>query len=212
MAGCDGDRPRLHRRLVVAIHLRVRDQWHGAALGDRDAARDFGEGRVLMSRRTASGWQRTQQLEGQIYAIGSAMSSRVQRCTGRDTSASSPAPTWSWSRTCRPVRWAATAVRGSTTSGDGPIRSHRGTMRWLRGATAHRSSTSPIRRHPAWWGRSRARAACRRRCGATSRSSSNHAYIVADGAGPHGMQVFDLTPAAHGARRTRRVHARHDVP
>lgn len=153
--------------------------------------RDFGEGRVLVSRRTAAGWQPAQQLTGRIYAIGTTVTpgARCQdghigefTCANMELVAHLPVSAlggdrgvwvndvWGWTDPLTARDYALVARRDGASFVDVTNPSAPrlvGTLSRTRGVP------------PSVW--------------RDIKVVNNHAYIVADGAGPHGMQVFDLT-------------------
>ncbi|MBA2291320.1 MAG: choice-of-anchor B family protein [Gemmatimonadales bacterium] len=153
--------------------------------------RDFGEGRVLASRRTASGWQPGQQLEGRIYAIGADVTPGARckdghigefTCANMELVAHMPVSAlggergawvndvWGWTDPLTARDYALIARRDGASFVDVTNPSAPrlvGTLSRTRGVP------------PSVW--------------RDIKVVNNHAYIVADGAGAHGMQVFDLT-------------------
>jgi choice-of-anchor B domain-containing protein len=181
-------------------------------------SRDFGEGRVLVAARGASGWRAQQQLTGEIHKIGGA-AARPAKCeqgklgafTCNNMELVSHLPVselggergawvndvWGWTDPVTNRDYALVARRDGISFVDltDPARPS------LIG-NLPRTVGSP----PSVW--------------RDIKVLSNHAYIVADGAGEHGMQVFDLTrlrgvrgsPATFAPDTTyRNIHSAHNV-
>jgi choice-of-anchor B domain-containing protein len=181
-------------------------------------SRDFGEGRVLMASRGASGWREQQQLTGQIFVIGGG-ATQPARCeegklaafTCNNIELTSHLPVsalggergawvndvWGWTDPTTSRDYALVARRDgmSIVELTDPARPR------LIG-NLPRTVGSP----PSVW--------------RDIKVLNNHAYIVADGAGAHGVQVFDLTRvrAARGApvnfapdTTYRNIHSAHNV-
>jgi choice-of-anchor B domain-containing protein len=175
-----------------------------AATGERAVIgmpqRDFGEGRVLEVAKQGDEWQARQLLEGEIYAIGRGLTSgdRCENgklgefpCTNIELLSHLPVSAlggargawvndvWGWTdpETGRDYALVARRDGGSFVDVTDPSQPRLvGTLERTRG--------SP----PSVW--------------RDIKVIRNHAYIVADGALAHGMQVFDLT----------RLRARSDTP
>ncbi len=153
-------------------------------------SRDFGEGRVLALAPTAGTWQPSQQLQGQIYTIGGgpAPASRCEKgkigeftCSNIELMSHLPMSAlggergawvndvWGWTDPTTQRDYALVARRDGTSFVDltDPARPR------LVG-NLPRTEGSP----PSVW--------------RDIKVMHDHAYIVADGAGAHGVQVFDL--------------------
>ena len=152
--------------------------------------RDFGEGRVMTLTRTGGGWQAAELLEGRIYRIGAALEpgalcaeGRMTEfpCTNMELVAHMPIgelggergvwvnDVWGWTdpRTRRDYALVARRDGASFVEVTDPSAPR------LVG-NLPRTAGSP----PSVW--------------RDIKVVGDHAYIVSDGAGAHGMQVFDL--------------------
>ena len=153
--------------------------------------RDFGEGRVLALARTGDTWQTRQVLQGEIFAIGRNLEEgtrcedgRIGEFTCANMQLVSHMPTsalggergawvndvWGWTDPQTGRDYALVARRDGASFVDVTDPS---APRLI--GNLPRTEGSP----PSVW--------------RDIKVYSNHAYIVADGAGAHGMQVFDLT-------------------
>jgi choice-of-anchor B domain-containing protein len=166
-----------------------------AAAGDRAVVsmptRDFGEGRALAVSRTGDEWQVRQQLEGRIYAIGSTLTPGARceegmigefTCANMQLVSHMPVSAlggergvwvndvWGWTdpQTGRDIALVARRDGASFVDVTDPA-----APRLI--GNLPRTKGSP----PSVW--------------RDIKVVNNHAYIVADGSGSHGMQVFDLT-------------------
>lgn len=174
-----------------------------ASEGDRAVigmpTRDFGEGRTLALAREGSAWRPGQLLEGHIYRIGGeALAGRCEdgrlgefTCANIELVAHMPISelggargvwvndVWGWTDPVTDRDYALVARRDGAAFVDvtDPARPH------LIGSLP-RTKGSP----PSVW--------------RDIKVLNDHAYIVSDGTGAHGMQVFDLT----------RLHAATDTP
>ncbi|HUF51607.1 MAG TPA: choice-of-anchor B family protein [Longimicrobiales bacterium] len=154
-------------------------------------SRDFGEGRALSLRREGDAWRPRQLLEGEIFAIGRALeagarcqSGRIGEFTCSNIQLVSHMPTsalggergawvndvWGWTDAQTGRDYALVARRDGASFVDVTDPS---APRLI--GNLPRTRGSP----PSVW--------------RDIKVLNNHAYIVADGAGAHGMQVFDLT-------------------
>jgi len=166
-----------------------------ASAGDRAAVsmptRDFGEGRVLAATRRGDAWEHTQLLTGTIASIADGATPAapctagkvgVYTCNNVDLVAHMPVSAlggergvwvndvWGWTDPLTQRDYALVARRDGASFVDvtDPSRPQLvGTLPRTRGAP------------PSVW--------------RDIKVIGNHAYIVADGAGAHGVQVFDLT-------------------
>jgi choice-of-anchor B domain-containing protein len=180
--------------------------------------RDFGEGRVLAVAKQGDDWQARQQLEGRIYAIGSTVTPGARceggmigefTCANMELVSHMPVSAlggergvwvndvWGWTdpETGRDIALVARRDGASFVDVTDPS-----APRLI--GNLPRTPGSP----PSVW--------------RDIKVLNNHAYIVADGAGAHGMQVFDLTrlrnvanaPARFDADTTyHNVHSAHNV-
>jgi choice-of-anchor B domain-containing protein len=166
-----------------------------AAAGDRAIigmpTRDFGEGRALAVARAGDGWRTQQQLEGRIYAIGSTVTPGARceegmigefTCANMELVSHMPVSAlggergvwvndvWGWTdpETGRDIALVARRDGASFVDVTDPS-----APRLI--GNLPRTKGSP----PSVW--------------RDIKVINNHAYIVADGSGAHGMQVFDLT-------------------
>lgn len=153
--------------------------------------RDFGEGRVLVAARQGDTWRERQQLTGEIYVLGGgpAASKRCDQghngvftCNNVEVVAHLPTAAlggargawvndvWGWTDPATRRDYALVARRDGASFVDvtDPAKPR------LVG-TLPRTVGSP----PSVW--------------RDIKTIGNHAYIVADGSGAHGVQVFDLT-------------------
>jgi choice-of-anchor B domain-containing protein len=193
-----------------------------AAAGDQVAVgmpmRDFGEGRVLVAARDGDDWTAGQTLEGEIYRIGESLTSG-DRCTdGRlgefpcdnmELIAHMPISelggergvwvndVWGWTDPETGRDYALVARRDGTSFVDVTDPSAPRLV-----GNLPRTEGSP----PTVW--------------RDVKVMNDHAYVVADGADEHGMQVFDLTrlravggePAAFEPDATyHEIHSAHNV-
>ena len=165
-----------------------------ASAGDRAVVsmpnRDFGEGRVMMLNRGASGWSAGELLAGEIYRIGSALE-EGDRCDGGQMT-EFPCTNmelvshmtvddlggergvwvndvWGWTDSESGRRYALVARRDGASFVDV---TDAAAPRLV--GNLPRTKGSP----PSVW--------------RDIKVIDEHAYIVSDGAGAHGMQVFDL--------------------
>ncbi|HEX6135399.1 MAG TPA: choice-of-anchor B family protein [Longimicrobiales bacterium] len=166
-----------------------------ASAGDRAVVgmpqRDFGEGRVLTLARNGSAWQTGQLLEGQIFSIGRSLRPGARcdggrmgefPCTNIELVAHMPVSAlggergvwvndvWGWTDPETGRDYALVARRDGAAFVDVTEPS---SPRLI--GSLPRTQGSP----PSVW--------------RDIKVLNDHAYIVADGAGAHGMQVFDLT-------------------
>lgn len=180
--------------------------------------RDFGEGRALVLARQREAWQPLQSLEGRIYTIGENLTpgaqcenGKIGEFTCRSMQLVSHLPVsalggargvwvndvWGWTDPVTNRDYALVARRDGASFVDltDPAKPR------LIG-TLERTKGSP----PSVW--------------RDIKVIKNHAFIVADGARAHGMQVFDLTrlrtvadtPAVFQPETTyHRVHSAHNV-
>ncbi|HEX6307728.1 MAG TPA: choice-of-anchor B family protein [Longimicrobiales bacterium] len=153
--------------------------------------RDFGEGRVLALARSAAGWETRQLLEGQIYSIGRTITPGARCTDGRigefpcaniELVAHMPISAlggargvwvndvWGWTDPQTRRDYALVARRDGAAFVDVTNPS---APRLI--GSLPRTQGSP----PSVW--------------RDIKVLKDHAYIVADGADAHGMQVFDLT-------------------
>jgi len=153
--------------------------------------RDFGEGRALVAARNGSGWTASQTLEGEIYRIGESLSSGARCADGRlgefpcdnmELIAHMPISelggergvwvndVWGWTDPQTGRDYALVARRDGASFVDVTDPSAPRLV-----GNLPRTEGSP----PTVW--------------RDVKVLSDHAYIVADGADEHGMQVFDLT-------------------
>jgi choice-of-anchor B domain-containing protein len=153
--------------------------------------RDFGEGRVQLLARSGNEWRQTQLLEGQIYRIGRDVTSgqrcengRIGEFTCSNMQLVSHMPmselggergawvndVWGWTDPETRKDYALVARRDGASFVDVTDPSNPKLIGDL-----PRTQGSP----PSVW--------------RDIKVLNNHAYIVADGANAHGMQVFDLT-------------------
>ncbi|MEX0891702.1 MAG: choice-of-anchor B family protein, partial [Gemmatimonadota bacterium] len=153
--------------------------------------RDFGEGRAVVMAREGGAWRAAQQLEGRIYAIGETLASgqRCQEgrleefpCANIEVVSHMPISelggargvwvndVWGWSDPETGRDYALVARRDGASFVDVTDP----TAPRLVG-NLPRTQGSP----PSVW--------------RDIKVLGNHAYVVADGAGAHGMQIFDLT-------------------
>ena len=180
--------------------------------------RDFGEGRAMTFSRAGDGWQVGALLEGRIYRIGDALETgaRCQEgrmadfpCTNMELVAHMPVSelggergvwvndVWGWSDPETGRRYALVARRDGASFVD------------VTDATSPRLVGTLPRTEgsrPSVW--------------RDIKVIGTHAYIVSDGAGAHGMQVFDLTrlrdvedaPVTFEPDTTyREIHSAHNV-
>lgn len=193
-----------------------------ASSGDRAVIsmpmRDFGEGRALVVSKGGDAWRPTQMLEGRIYSIGSTVtpgarceSGRIGEFTCANMELVSHMPVsalggergvwvndvWGWTDPQTGRDYALVARRDGSSFVDVTDPS---APRLI--GNLPRTKGSP----PSVW--------------RDIKVLNDHAYIVADGAGAHGMQVFDLTrlrgisnaPALFDPDATyHRVHSAHNV-
>lgn len=153
-------------------------------------SRDFGEGRVMALGRTASGWSSGELLEGRIYRIGSELETGARcdggqmtefPCTNMEMVAHMPISdlggergvwvndVWGWTDPDTGKRYALVARRDGASFVD------------VSDATAPRlvgNLPRTVGSPPSVW--------------RDIKVIDETAYIVSDGAGAHGMQVFDL--------------------
>ena len=166
-----------------------------ASAGDRAVVsrpmRDFGEGRAVVLARSGGAWQPRQMLEGRIYSIGSTVTPGARCANGRigeftcaNMELVSHMPVsalggergvwvndvWGWTDPQTGKDYALVARRDGASFVDVTDPS---APRLI--GNLPRTKGSP----PSVW--------------RDIKVLNNHAYIVADGAGAHGMQVFDLT-------------------
>jgi choice-of-anchor B domain-containing protein len=166
-----------------------------ASAGDRAAVsmptRDFGEGRVLALTRRAAEWEHTQLLTGPIAAISDGATPAasctagkvgVYTCNNVDLVAHMPVSAlggergvwvndvWGWTDPQTRRDYALVARRDGASFVDVTDPSNPKLV-----GTLPRTDGAP----PSVW--------------RDIKVIGNHAYIVADGAGAHGVQVFDLT-------------------
>ena len=153
--------------------------------------RDFGEGRALVVAREGGAWRSRQLLEGQIYSIGSTVTpgarcedGRIGEFTCANMELVSHMPVsalggergvwvndvWGWTDPQTRRDYALVARRDGASFVDVTDPSAPRLV-----GNLPRTSGSP----PSVW--------------RDIKVLNDHAYIVADGAGAHGMQVFDLT-------------------
>lgn len=153
--------------------------------------RDFGEGRVMVASEGAAGWQVRQLLEGTIHAIGGGTTPAAQcqdgniaayTCSNIELVGHLPTSAlggergawvndvWGWTDPVTNRDIALVARRDGTSFVDV---TNPAAPRLL--GNLPRTAGSP----PSVW--------------RDIKVLAHHAYIVADGAGQHGMQVFDLT-------------------
>lgn len=195
-----------------------------AALGDRGIvsmpSRDFGEGRVLVAARTGGGWTASQLLTGEIHTIGGRPAAAAEcrdgtvgpfTCTGIELVAHLPNSAlggergawlndiWGWTDPVAGRDVALVARRDGTSFVDVTDPSRPQVI-----GNLPRTAGSP----PSVW--------------RDIKVMNDHAYIVADGAGAHGMQIFDLSRlrGAYGSGTIatfapdstyREVHSAHNV-
>jgi choice-of-anchor B domain-containing protein len=180
--------------------------------------RDFGEGRALVVARRGNEWHPRQLLEGQIYAIGSTATPAARCDNGRigvftckniELVAHMPVSAlggargvwvndvWGWTDPQTSRDYALVARRDGAAFVDVTDPSKPRLI-----GSLPRTHGSP----PSVW--------------RDIKVLNHHAYIVADGAGAHGMQVFDLTrlrgvtdtPRVFAPNTTyRNVHSAHNV-
>ncbi|MFW6089380.1 MAG: choice-of-anchor B family protein [Gemmatimonadota bacterium] len=181
-----------------------------AAAGERVVvgmpSRDFGEGRALVATRDGDGWTAGQTLEGEIYRIGESLGSGDRCADGRlgefpcdnmELIAHMPISelggergvwvndVWGWTDPQTGRDYALVARRDGASFVDVTDPSAPRLV-----GNLPRTEGSP----PTVW--------------RDIKVLNDHAFIVADGAGEHGMQVFDLTrlrdlPGAPGANQAR---------
>ncbi|MDZ7778401.1 MAG: choice-of-anchor B family protein [Gemmatimonadota bacterium] len=153
--------------------------------------RDFGEGRAMALRRAGDGWRSEQILEGRIFRIGETLSAgdRCEEgmlgefsCENMELVAHMPIgdlggergvwvnDVWGWTDPSTDRDYALVARRDGASFIDVTEPSAPRLM-----GTLSRTDGS----RPSVW--------------RDIKVIGNHAYIVSDGAGAHGMQVFDLT-------------------
>jgi choice-of-anchor B domain-containing protein len=181
-------------------------------------SRDFGEGRVMVAAQSSGTWRETQQLTGEIHLIGG-RAAEPGRCEGGKLGAftcsnielTSHVPVgglggdrgawvndvWGWTDPETQREIALVARRDGTSFVD---LSNPSSPRLL--GNLPRTVGSP----PSVW--------------RDIKVMNDHAYIVADGAGAHGVQVFDLT-RLRGVRGTpvnfapdttyHEIHSAHNV-
>ncbi len=163
--------------------------------------RDFGEGRVLVAARREGAWQQQQLLEGEVYALGGSATpaARCQdgkigafTCNNVELIAHMPTSAlgggrgvwvndvWGWTDPATQRDYALVARRDGAAFVDVTDPSQPRLV-----GSLPRTAGSP----PSVW--------------RDIKVIDNHAYIVADGSGAHGVQVFDLTRLrdARGAPR-----------
>jgi len=180
--------------------------------------RDFGEGRALVVAKEGDAWLPQQMLEGQIYAIGRTATPAARcengrigvfTCANMELIAHMPVSAlggargvwvndvWGWTDPETSRDYALVARRDGASFVDVTEPAQPRLI-----GTLPRTAGSP----PSVW--------------RDIKVVNNHAYIVADGAGAHGMQVFDLarlravtdTPAVFAPDTTyHRMYSAHNV-
>ncbi len=165
------------------------------AAGDQVAIgqpyRDFGEGRVLVATRTGNGWRESQLLTGEVYALGGS-STPAARCQDGKIGAFP----------CHNIELVAHMPTSALGGGRGVWVND--VWGWTDPET-HRDYALVARRDGAGFvdvtdpANPRLVGSLPRTVGSPPsvwrdiKVIDNHAYIVADGSGAHGVQVFDLT-------------------
>lgn len=153
--------------------------------------RDFGEGRVMVASRNATGWRSQQELAGQIYTIGGTTTPAAKcvagkvgafTCANVELTAHMPISAlggergvwlndiWGWTDPTTNRDYALVARRDGISFVDLTNPSQPRLV-----GNLPRTVGSP----PSVW--------------RSVKVLNNHAYVVADGAEAHGLQVFDLT-------------------
>lgn len=164
---------------------------HGARAVISMPTRDFGEGRVVVAARSGTGWQRQQILEGEIFAIGGKRTPAAKcsngkigafTCANMELTSHMPISAlggergvwlndvWGWTDPLTQKEYVLVARRDGASFVD---LSDPANPRLV--GTLPRTKGSP----PSVW--------------RDIKVIGNYAYIVADGADAHGVQVFDLT-------------------
>jgi choice-of-anchor B domain-containing protein len=193
-----------------------------AAAGNRAIVsmpmRDFGEGRVLVASRNATGWRAQQVITGQILAIGGTATPAAKcedgkigafTCNNIELTSHLPVSALGGERGA----W-VNDVWGWTD----PVTNRDYALVARRDGTSFVELTNPSR--PTLIGNLPRTVGSPPSVWRDIKVIGNHAYIVADGAGEHGMQVFDLTrlrgartvPATFAPDTTyRNIHSAHNV-
>ncbi|HSM07402.1 MAG TPA: choice-of-anchor B family protein [Gemmatimonadota bacterium] len=172
--------------------------------------RDFGEGRALVAARDGDGWTASQTLEGEIYRIGESLTSGDRCADGRlgefpcdnmELIAHMPISelggergvwvndVWGWSDAQTGRDYALVARRDGVSFVDVTDPSAPRLV-----GNLPRTRGSP----PTVW--------------RDIKVLNDHAYVVADGAGDHGVQVFDLARLRELAGAPGANQARADLP